>query len=195
LTKQTQTVSGAFVVGGIGVVGSSIAYLQPPVLYFGVGIGLFLCVLCPLGIFFWNQRQLSREEEDIGDLSSREIKEILDKPPALMVEIGRVEGSLLTGYNLFTTVKLKNNRDIVLDGLEASIEITDLDRNMTRSGDFSIPDLTPREEQEQTFKIALGRRRSNKYKIICIIYRMGFEVARKHFTLEEQLFGYFRFNP
>jgi hypothetical protein len=165
------------------------------VLYFGVGIGLFLCILCPLGIFFWNQRQLNREEEDLGDLSRREIEDILDKPPTFKVEIGRVEGSEFTGYHLFTTIKLKNNRDVVLDDLEASIEVTDLERNTARSRDFPIPDLTPREDQEQTFKIALGRRRSHKYKIICIIYRMGFEVARKHFTLEEQLFGYFRLNP
>jgi len=157
LAKQSQPISGSFVVGGIAVVSASIAYLPPPVLYLGLGVGLFLCIACPAGIFYWNQRQLARSEEDIGDLSRGEIEEILDNPPTLKIEIGRIEGSELTGYKLVTTLKLRNNRPVVLDGLEAAIEVTDLEKNTTRSADFSIPDLMPREDQEQTFKVGLGR--------------------------------------
>jgi hypothetical protein len=193
MAKQSRPLSATFVAGGIGVIGSSIAYLQAPVLYLGWAVGLFLSVGCPLSMFVWNQRQQAQDEDDIGDLSRREIGEILDNPPTLKDERLTIVGNWMTGHRFVMSLKIKNNRDILLDGLEASIEITDMERNKEKAETFIVPDLGSKESQEQTFKVGLGRGPTKKYKVVFLVYRMGFEVARKHFSLEKPLFGFVPF--
>ena len=174
------------------MVGSATIYLQPPILYLGWAVGLFLSIGCPLGIFAWNQYQLRRSEDEIGELNRDEIGEIVDSPPSLKDEQTRVEGSWLAGYRLAIKLKIRNNRSVVLDGMDATLEVIDLDRNKRKQGDYLIPDLAPRESQEQTFKLGLGRSIPKKYKVIFVAYRMGIEVARKHFTVQRGLFDFYQ---
>lgn len=192
MVKQSRPLYATFVTGGIGVIGASIAYLQPPTLFFGWAVGLFLSIVCPVGMFYWTLRQESQEENDIGDLSRGEIEEILGELPSLKDEKVRIAGSLLSGYKLLTTFRIRNSHSVVLDELEALIEVTDLERNTVKGEYFPIPDLAERETQELTFKMGLGRRASRKYKVILIVYRMGFEVARKHFAIDRWLFDIFQ---
>ncbi len=174
------------------MIGGSTVYLQPPVLYLGWTIGLFLAVGCPFGMFAWNQHQLAKGEEEIGNLSAREINEILDNPPTLKEPSIKVAGDPLTGFRLTLTLKMRNNRDMLLDDLGAWMEVTDLESNKVREKDFRVPDLGQREGQDQSFKIELGRSPSKRYKVVFLIYRMGFEVARRHFILERGLFDVYR---
>src|SRR6266571_1677939 len=109
LAKQSGPVSATFVGGGITVIASSTAYLKPPVLYLGWTVGLFLCIVCPFGIFAWNQYQLRKSEDEIGDLSNDQVDEILDNPPTLKDERKTIEESWLGRKRLVLTVKIRNS--------------------------------------------------------------------------------------
>ena len=143
-------------------------------------------------MFAWSQYQLRRSEDEIGDLSRDEIEEIVDNPPSLKDEQTRIEGSWFAGYRLAVKLKIRNNHGVLLDGMDATLEVIDLDSNKRKQGEYVIPDLAPREAQEQTFKLGLGRGTPKKYKVIFVAYRMGVEVARKHFTIRRWLFDFYQ---
>jgi len=191
LAKQSGRLSGTFVVGGIGIIGTSITYLQPPALYLGWGIGLFLSVGCPLGIFYWNQRQRMKSEEELEGLSEDEVDDILDDPPTLKdFGLRFSNGYLFKQFQISFTIK--NNRSILLDEMESSIEVTDIERNRKWTKDFPITALGPRESQDQVSKMRIGLRLAKEYKVIFLIYRMGIEVYRSHFQAQRQFLGDFR---
>jgi hypothetical protein len=191
LAKQSGPVAATFVGGGITVIASSIAYLKPPVLYLGWTVGLFLCIVCPFGIFAWNQYQLRKSEDDIGDISDDQVDEILDNPPTLKDEKTTIEDSWVGRKRLVLKLKVRNSNDIVLGNMDAILQIVNLENNKTREKHFFVPDLAPKEVEEQTFKIGIGGwGLPKKYKLVFVLYRMGFEVARKHFTFRRGLFDF-----
>src|SRR5207244_2986338 len=89
-------------------------------------------------------------------------------------------------------LKIRNNHSVVIDAMDATLEVIDLDSNKRRQGEYIIPDLAPKEAQEQTFRVGIGRGIPMRYKVIFVAYRMGVEVARKHFTVRKGLFDFYQ---
>src|SRR5207245_10234096 len=121
-----------------------------------------------------------------------ESEERVDSPPTLKDFKFQVEGGVLTGHRLVMSFTIKNNREILLDSLEGSIEVIDMERNKSWTRDYSIPALGQRESEDHLFKVGVGWRLSKKYKVVFLIYSFGVEVARRHFILEKGLFDRFR---
>ena len=96
------------------------------------------------------------------------------------------------GHRLAMSFTIKNNQEILLDEMEGSIEVIDMDRNKSWIRNYSMPALGQRESEVHRFKVGVGWRISKKNKVVFVIYNLGIEVARRHFILEKGLFDRFR---
>ncbi len=152
---------------------------KPPELYYGIGIGLFLCLVIPSVIFVWNY--LHRPSHGTYTIPARgTVSSIQQYPPSIGNDNVEIRGNRIFGYTCVATFRLKNNRGILLDHLSAEVEVNDVERNKTKRREVRLPDLLPNESINPVVKVGLGRRRSAEQKVAMIIKRSRVEVVRVH---------------
>ncbi len=181
---EKRSISVAFITAGASIIVASIYALKPPQQYYFAGIGAFFLIAVPSFIGAWNYRHRPQQGTYIiSSPSSAYIASIQQAAPTIRDDKVEIQGSLLKGHKCIVTFKMKNNRNVLLDRLSVRIEVTDDGRSRSWSKEFDLPDLLPGENDDHRLSVGLGRRLSERQKVVLVFERDRIEVARMHATI------------